>query len=233
MNNVYFIRHGKSSHNIGFDKHGEEAYTDIVHTDSNLVEKGIDEALNLKIELEKVFDDIYKKDNYLILISPLQRCITTGLLAFGNYEIPIERFICIEELQEYPCGVHTPNKRTNLNTLIYFYGDKIDFSNIKINTDIYWNKDREETIDELKNRIKDFKKKLEEYKKTYKNIFIITHNSFMSQYLFGNTDANIKHCQLYLEKEIQKIFNYNADTPITTMSTKDIIKEYEKMFITL
>ena len=57
-------------------------------------------------------------------------------------------------MREFPCGLHTPNKRTNRDSLMFFFDTKIDFSNLCSNNDIYWNSEREETNEELNSRIK-------------------------------------------------------------------------------
>ena len=53
---------------------------------------------------------------------------------------------------EFPLGLHTCNKRSNLEELKILY-PTIDFSNIIENKDVLWKSDREETIGELNLRI--------------------------------------------------------------------------------
>tara|TARA_B100001250_G_scaffold334948_1_gene301020 strand:- start:215 stop:811 length:597 start_codon:yes stop_codon:yes gene_type:complete len=196
MKNIYFIRHGKSSHNLDYDINGRNAYIDVIHTDSALLTEGFSQSVDIISENKSFFDDILKND-YKIFVSPLKRCIMTALVMFNNYNLK-NKLICYENIREYPCGLHTPNKRMSKNTLEYFYGKYIDFSYIEENEDIYWNTMREETIVELEKRINEFKKFLYSLEET--NIIVISHSSFIGKFLFNDIDYNIEHKKIYSYK---------------------------------
>ena len=139
MKKLLFIRHGEASHNIGYNKYGESAYLDIIHTDSGLTEKGFSQAENVGKLLDTDFKKIYNSGDYCILVSPLKRCILTSLIALKNFKIPKDKFKVIESIREFPCGLHTPNKRANKNSLMYFFGEKMNFDDLSSNNDILWN----------------------------------------------------------------------------------------------
>ena len=77
---IYLVRHGKATHNIAYEKYGEDAYIDCINSDSGLVNEGYIQAFNLSENITNVFDDSYRNNDYLIFISPLKRCIITALL---------------------------------------------------------------------------------------------------------------------------------------------------------
>ena len=197
MKNLYFIRHGKSSHNIFFDMMGDVAYTDIIHTDSSLVEEGFNQCNNLVTKYKNFFDKIFTSDDYLIIVSPMKRCIMTLLVLLRqlNYKINKEEIICSDYIREYPCGIHTTNRRMTKKTLEEFYGSNINFDYIIHDNDIYWNKEREETIEELKIRSNNFKQWINNFKQ--KNIIIISHSSFISNYLFNDVNHKTEHEKIY------------------------------------
>ena len=194
MKKISFIRHGKSSHNLDFNEKGVDAYIDILHTDSSLLQEGFTQCKEIIEENKQFFDNILT-DDFVIVVSPLKRCIMTTLKIFENYNLPREKIVCIEHIREYPCGIHTPNKRMCKETLEHFYDKYIDFSDISVNKDIYWNKEREESIDELDTRILLFKKWLNN--RNEKNIIVVSHSSFIGKMLFDDIDYDIKHKKIY------------------------------------
>ena len=133
MKNIYFIRHGKSAHNLYFAKNGEKAYTDILHTDSSLLEEGFIQCNTIKNRNSDFFSELFKKDDYLIIVSPLKRCLMTYICIFREQNIPLEKTISLDFVREYPCGLHTPNKRMSRSTLNYFYSKYINFDELKKN----------------------------------------------------------------------------------------------------
>ena len=194
MKNIYLIRHGEALHNIGHNKNGEKAYTNIIYTDSNITENGIKQCLKTRNYISDKFDKIFKTGDYIILVSPLKRCITTSLVILDKCKIEKDKFICIDEIREFPSGLHTPNKRCSKDTLEYFYGDRIHFK-LDTNSDTYWKHDRLETTEELKKRVNDVKDYLNRLETN--NIFIISHASFISYFLYDTTNVSIKHCKIY------------------------------------
>lgn len=195
--NIYLIRHGKASHNIGFDMYGEQAYFNIFYTDTDLIEVGQEQAMQLSKNIGTIFNDIFKKNDYKIVVSPLKRCINTALIAFKEFNIPKTNFICIENLIEYPLG-HTPNKKMSKNTLERFYGDKIDFTDVNTKEDTIWNENMLETEDNFKSRIKSVEDKISGFKET--NIFIISHTTFLTEFILNNSKDDInelQHCKVY------------------------------------
>ena len=74
----------------------------------------------------------------------------------------------------------------------------IDFSELDSDTDQMWREDRFETIEELEQRIEDFKnllKKLDD-----ENVAVVSHSSFLKQMLYGTIgdDSNqLNHCDPY------------------------------------
>lgn len=195
MKNIYCIRHGKSAHNLFYSKNGEDAYLDILHTDSSLLEEGFKQCEEINKNYKHIFSDLFKNDDFLIVVSPLKRCLLTYFGIFSEYNIPKKKIVSIELIREYPAGLHTPNKRMSKSTLNYFYDKYIDFTKIMDNEDKLWNSEREETINELELRINEFKEWISERKES--NIIIISHSSFLGKLIFNDTNFNIKHTQIY------------------------------------
>ena len=182
---VYCIRHGQATHNIDFKIRGEIAYIDPIHKDSKLTSEGIKEAEILNKHLLKIKSDI-------ILVSPLTRTIQTCLLSTNKID---KKILSLEEVREFPCGIHTPNNRKTKNELIKLYPE-IDFSEIIENEDIYWNHNREENYQELDNRINKFKVWIK--KRPENNFLLFSHASFISRLLEHKKYQHIRHCDPYL-----------------------------------
>jgi broad specificity phosphatase PhoE len=182
MKNIYFIRHGEATHNVDFKLRGEEAYLDEKHINSVLTTKGINDAIYLKHN----FININKID--LVLVSPLTRAIMTVLNIFDNKKI-----ICIEDLREYPMGIHPVNKRKKKSELKSIYKD-ITFSEI-CEDDIYFNEGNKESINNLEKRINNLKYYIK--KRDEQNIAIISHCSFISYFLYSDF-KKILHCKPYV-----------------------------------
>lgn len=193
MKKLYLIRHGISQHNVLFNKFGKKIFYDERYYDTNLTKKGHEQSLKLGTQL--------KLNNYkdidLILTSSLTRCLETTYNIFKDCDKPI---IALDILKEYPQGLQTCNKRDYKANLIEKF-PLIDFSFIKDNKDLMWNEKREETLEELVERIRYLNKFI--YSRPEKNIAIVSHNSFLGQYkdgkfgLIENNEKELLHCHIY------------------------------------
>ena len=105
----------------------------------------------------------------------------------------------LDILKEYPQGLQTCNKRSEKKILIDEY-QEIDFTNVN-DVDTMWNHEREETIDELNQRIQMLNDFIQTRKET--EIAIIGHNSFIGQYkdkkigLMEHGNEELLHCYPY------------------------------------
>lgn len=194
MNNkrVHFIRHGQALHNVGFDHDGEAAYTNPLYTDSSLTPSGIQQALALTSSFRT--SDAYLSGNYTIVVSPHTRCIMTALIVLDGL-VP-DKIIALDSVREFPCGKHTPNKRHSRSSLDFFYGEFIDFDHLESEKDERWTPDREETKNELIERLEETKRFFSTKIKT-DHIVVFSHCSFMAQYLFDDLTTPIEHCTMY------------------------------------
>jgi len=186
MNTIYCIRHGWSAHNDGFIESGydEKVFEDIKYKKSPLTEKGIDQA-------KKLGESWHEKNNIdIILCSPMERCIETANLIFGQQcELNI-----LECLREYPAGIHWCNYRSSRDELINNYPNIKTIDIPYEEEDSYFNPELFESKYDLQKRVNKLKKYLNQYKN--KNIAIIGHCLFFSEIL--NKDfKTIKHCYPY------------------------------------
>lgn len=190
MKLLYFIRHGMAEHNVLFNTIGKSVFYEDKYQDTQLTNKGVEES----ILLGQKWKDINKIQ--LVLCSPLSRSLETAKNIFTGINVKI---LALDILKEYPQGLQTCNKRNEKKILIQRYPE-IDFSNID-EIDTMWNNTREETIDELNERIhklNNFLKKREETE-----IAIVGHSSFIGQYkdkkigLLENGDEELLHCHPY------------------------------------
>ena len=190
MKYLYFIRHGISQHNILFHTMGKEIFYDKRYCDTKLTGDGIEQS----IILGQTWKDINKVQ--LVLCSSLSRSLETARNIFTGINIPI---LALDIIKEFPQGLQTCNKRTDKSILINEYPE-IDFTNVD-NIDTMWNSEREETIEELENRIHIFNEFLKKRKET--TIAIIGHNSFIGQYkdkkigLMEHGNEELLHCYPY------------------------------------
>ena len=180
---VHCIRHGKSTHNVEYDKVGISAFYDKKMCNSHLVAEGVIQATRLYNNWKE------RKEIELIIVSPLQRTLETCECVFGKYNnIPV---IVIDTLLEYPQGSHTPNHRLSKSEL------KILYPNYKFELNQYPPVyEEEETIDQLKQRVNDTKIWLSNQK--INNIALIGHNSFLKEFL--QVKENLKHCTPYINE---------------------------------
>ena len=190
MKSLYFIRHGTSQHNVLYHNLGKKVFYDTRYYDTKLTPEGTQQS----ILLSNTWKDINKIE--LVLCSSLSRTLETARNIFVNMSIPI---VALDVLKEFPQGLHTCNKRTEKKILIEEYTE-IDFTNVD-EIDTMWNPEREETIDELNQRIDQFNHFIKKRKET--EIAIIGHNSFIGQYkdkkigLIENGNDELLHCYPY------------------------------------
>ena len=147
MKKLYFIRHGVSQHNVLFHNLGKRVFYDKRFYDTTLTSHGIEQAKRLQQTWEKL-DQID-----LIICSPLTRTIQTANYIFSHTK---KKIISHDMLKEFPQGLQTVNKRKEKDELLKLY-PTIDFTEVNHVNNI-WNPEREETIDELNQRIEKFKK---------------------------------------------------------------------------
>ena len=191
MKVLYLIRHGVAEHNVQYNKIGKKAFYGEKNTDTKLTEEGHQQSIVLGQTWENI------NDIELVLCSSLTRALETAENIFIQSNV---KMIALDLLKEFPEGLQTVNKRSNKEDLIQTY-KKIDFSYLDTNEDSTWNPKREETIDELNERIE----KIDEFIKNRKEekIAIVGHSSFIGQYkdkkigLMENGDEELLHCFPY------------------------------------
>ena len=189
MKNIYCIRHGLALHNVLGQEIGSKAYFLEKCFDAPLVDKGILQAK----ELGKKWDNLDKIQK--VLVSPLTRTLQTAENIFKD-KIGL-KIIALDGIKEFPQGMETCNKRREKKELKVNFKN-IDFSELDSDTDQMWREDRFETIEELEQRIEDFKnllKKLDD-----ENVAVVSHSSFLKQMLYGTIgdDSNqLNHCHPY------------------------------------
>lgn len=192
MNKIYCIRHGWCAHNDGYYEVGMKAFEDKKYIKSQLTEKGI-------IQAQRLGEVWTEKDNIdIILTSPLERCIDTANLIFGNQS----KLYVLDCLREYPAGLHYCNYRSSKSELLHKYNNIHYIDVPDENEDSYFKHNRLETKDEALLRINNLKNFLHKYKN--KNIAIIGHCSLFS--LLLNKDLHtIKHCYPYTYTFLKKL----------------------------
>ena len=189
MKNIYCIRHGLALHNVLGQEIGSKAYFLEKCFDAPLVDKGILQAK----ELGKKWDNLDKIQK--VFVSPLTRTLQTTENIFKD-KIGL-KIIALDGIKEFPQGMETCNKRREKKELEMNFKN-IDFSELDSDTDQMWREDRFETIEELEQRIEDFKnllKKLDD-----ENVAVVSHSSFLKQMLYGTIgdDSNqLNHCHPY------------------------------------
>jgi len=191
IKNLYCIRHGESTHNVLYKKHGMKTFFDKNYYDTKLTELGENQAL----ELGNTWNDKEKMD--IVLVSPLSRTLQTAMNIFKGTNIKI---IALDCLKEYPQGKHTCNKRDTSNNLSNKF-PQIDFSLLDSNEDEMWSKTEIESIQSLLDRMNKMYDFIET--KNYTNIALVGHNSFISmikdQRFNRNEDGleELKYCHPY------------------------------------
>ena len=189
MKTLYLIRHGHSLHNELFPKLGVQAFRIPEVRDSPLTETG-------HAQSKKLGETIANKGIELVLVSPLMRTLETAHNIFKDENVPIR---CIEGLREHPLGLDTCNIRSDVSVLSEKF-QKIDFSHLVSDTDIYWQKDGE-TIQELDERIGAFVEYVKGLPET--KIAVVSHNSWIGRLKdrhisqLENGEEELLHCIPY------------------------------------
>ena len=189
MKNIICIRHGKAFHNVLSDKIGEKAFSLKESFDAPLVEEGILQAKELGENLKQLM----KID--IVFVSPLTRTLQTAENIFEKNKIV--RIVALDKMKEFPQGIEICNKRRNRIELKEKF-KIVDFSLLDSDSDQMWREDRYEKIEELKQRIKEFKQFI--MNENYNNIAIVSHNNFLKELLFqncGDETYNLDHCNPY------------------------------------
>jgi len=99
---IYLIRHGHADHNLGFQTHGEKAYTSSDYYNSALTPLGHEQTISVR---EK-FDGRVPVDR--IYCSPLKRCVETARNIFGEQKVLYLWDGLVETKGPYPCNHRLP-----------------------------------------------------------------------------------------------------------------------------
>ena len=189
MKNILCIRHGRAFHNVLSDKIGEKAFFLKESFDAPLVEEGILQAKELGENSKQL------KNIDIVFVSPLTRTLQTAENIFEkNQKVKI---VALDKIKEFPQGIDICNKRRNRIELKEKF-KKVDFSLLDSDSDQMWREDRYEKVDELKERIDEFKKFV--MNENDNNIAIVSHNNFLKELLFQNCDDEtfiLDHCHPY------------------------------------
>ena len=189
MKNIWCIRHGTALHNVLFKEIGSQAYTMKRYTDTHLIEKGHIESLEL--------GEIWNKKNEIetIFVSPLSRTLQTANNIFKNTNI---KMIANDEIMEYPQSIEYCNKRLSKDELKKIY-PQVNFNNIP-DESTYWSDEPiVETLFDLTKRSNKFKDMLK--KRPEKNICVVSHSTFLKEFLLGevgNIEEELGHCEPFL-----------------------------------
>ena len=189
MKNILCIRHGRAFHNVLSDKIGEKAFFLKESFDAPLVEEGILQAKELGENSKQL------KNIDIVFVSPLTRTLQTAENIFEkNQKVKI---VALDKIKEFPQGIDICNKRRNRIELKEKF-KKVDFSLLDSDSDQMWREDRYEKVEELKERIDEFKKFV--MNENDNNIAIVSHNNFLKELLFQNCDDEtfiLDHCHPY------------------------------------
>jgi broad specificity phosphatase PhoE len=189
LKNIICIRHGKAFHNVLSDKIGDKAYFLKESYDAPLVEEGILQAKELGNNSKQL------KNIDIVFVSPLTRTLQTAENIFEkNQKVKI---VALDKIKEFPQGIDICNKRRNRIELKEKF-KKVDFSLLDSDSDQMWREDRYEKVEELKERIDEFKKFV--MNENDNNIAIVSHNNFLKELLFQNCDDEtfiLDHCHPY------------------------------------
>ena len=188
MKNIWCIRHGTALHNVLYQKIGSNAYTLPMYTDTCLVDKGHEESLEL--------GEIWEKKNEIetIFVSPLTRTLQTATNIFKNTNI---KMIANDDIMEYPQSIEYCNKRRNKYLLEHEFPN-VDYRNIPDESTYWEDSSTVETLFDLKKRSDKFKEMLK--KRPEKNICVVSHSTFLKEFLLGdvgNIEEELGHCKPY------------------------------------
>ena len=189
MKNIYCIRHGLAYHNVKALEMGSQAYVLDECFDAPLVDKGLQQAKDLGEQWEAL--SLIQK----VFVSPLTRTLETCQEIFKMH--PDVKIIALDVIKEVPQGLQICNKRRDKKDLQEKFS-RIDFSQLESESDQIWRKERMEHIEELRERIQDFKKFLKGLEET--DVAVVSHSAFLNETLYGRIgdEANqLKHCHPY------------------------------------
>ena len=189
MKNIYCIRHGLAYHNVKALEMGSQAYVLDECFDAPLVDKGLQQAKDLGEQWEAL--SLIQK----VFVSPLTRTLETCQEIFKMH--PDVKIIALDVIKEFPQGLQICNKRRDKKDLQEKFS-RIDFSQLEAESDQIWRKERMEHIEELRERIQDFKKFLKGLEET--DVAVVSHSAFLNETLYGRIgdEANqLKHCHPY------------------------------------
>ena len=189
MKNIYCIRHGLAYHNVKALEMGSQAYVLDECFDAPLVDKGLQQAKDLGEQWEAL--SLIQK----VFVSPLTRTLETCQEIFKMH--PDLKIIALDVIKEFPQGLQICNKRRDKKDLQEKFS-RIDFSQLESESDQMWRKERMEHIEELRERIHDFKKFLKGLEET--DVAVVSHSAFLNETLYGKIgdEANqLKHCHPY------------------------------------
>jgi len=189
MKNIYCIRHGLAYHNVKALEMGSQAYVLDECFDAPLVDKGLQQAKDLGEQWEAL--SLIQK----VFVSPLTRTLETCQEIFKMH--PDVKIIALDVIKEFPQGLQICNKRRDKKDLQEKFS-RIDFSQLESESDQMWRKERMEHIEELRERIQDFKKFLKGLEET--DVAVVSHSAFLNETLYGRIgdEANqLKHCHPY------------------------------------
>ena len=185
---LYLIRHGQALHNINFIKYGSNTYYNKINLDAPLTHTGIEQALDCASSWN------LKNDIEAVVTSSLTRTLQTTQFIFGKTpNIPV---LVLDELKEFPQGLHTTNKRQSLSTLKENFS--FDFSKIRHENDLMWSPVLEENEKELEMRVLLSKKIIK--KLPYNNIAVVSHSSFLHYFISQELEkpesyGSLPHCE--------------------------------------
>ena len=189
MKNIYCIRHGLAYHNVKALEMGSQAYVLDECFDAPLVDKGLQQAKDLGEQWEAL--SLIQK----VFVSPLTRTLETCQEIFKMH--PDVKIIALDVIKEFPQGLQICNKRRDKKDLQEKFS-RIDFSQLESESDQMWRIERMEHIEELRERIQDFKKFLKDLEET--DVAVVSHSAFLNETLYGRIgdEANqLKHCHPY------------------------------------
>ncbi|SVC87767.1 uncharacterized protein METZ01_LOCUS340621 [marine metagenome] len=189
MKYIYCMRHGLAYHNVKALEMGSQAYVLDECFDAPLVDKGLQQAKDLGEQWEAL--SLIQK----VFVSPLTRTLETCQEIFKMH--PDVKIIALDVIKEFPQGLQICNKRRDKKDLQEKFS-RIDFSQLESESDQIWRKERMEHIEELRERIQDFKKFLKGLEET--DVAVVSHSAFLNETLYGRIgdEANqLKHCHPY------------------------------------
>lgn len=188
---LYCIRHGEAVHNINYFIYGSSTFYDPSHVDTPLTHKGFNQCILLR----NSWDQLHNVE--LVVVSPLLRTLQTAQTMFKYTQVPI---IALECVREYPMGLQTCNKRSSKSELIKLF-PTINMDDLLSEEDTLWNSVKEETIEELDQRILSFHTWLSSREESV--IALVNHGAYIGQLkdseirLLDDGKKELIHCYPY------------------------------------